>query len=62
MRLSIFETDCIDGTYLYIFFNSNAHIVEKNPSKFKIDNKELTTRKHFIDATREEVKVQQGYL
>lgn len=31
-------------------------IVEKNPSKFKIDNKELTTRKHFIDATRDEVK------
>lgn len=32
-------------------------IVEKNPTKFKIDNKEITTRKHFIDTTREEVKV-----
>lgn len=32
-------------------------IVEKNPSKFKIDNKEITTRKNFIDCTREEVKV-----
>ncbi|XP_019865381.2 syntaxin-6 [Aethina tumida] len=31
-------------------------IVEKNPSKFKIDNKELTIRKSFIDTTREEVK------
>jgi syntaxin 6 len=31
-------------------------IVEKNPSKFKIDNKELTIRKNFIDTTREEVK------
>ncbi|XP_017772405.1 PREDICTED: syntaxin-6 isoform X2 [Nicrophorus vespilloides] len=31
-------------------------IVEKNPSKFKLDNKELTTRKNFIDSTREEVK------
>lgn len=32
-------------------------ILEKNPSKFKIDNKELTGRKGFIDSTREEVKV-----
>ncbi|CAH1099045.1 unnamed protein product [Psylliodes chrysocephalus] len=32
-------------------------IVEKNPSKFKIDNKELTTRKHFIDSTKNEVKL-----
>ncbi|RZF32382.1 hypothetical protein LSTR_LSTR001846 [Laodelphax striatellus] len=31
-------------------------IVEKNPSKFKIDNKELTSRKNFIEQTREEVK------
>ncbi|XP_058054936.1 syntaxin-6 isoform X1 [Anopheles bellator] len=31
-------------------------IVEKNPSKFKIDNRELSTRRHFIDATRDEVK------
>ncbi|KAF5301705.1 hypothetical protein FQA39_LY10636 [Lamprigera yunnana] len=31
-------------------------IVEKNPSKFKIDNKELTSRKNFIDCTREDVK------
>lgn len=31
-------------------------IVEKNPSKFKIDNKELTIRKNFIEQTREEVK------
>ncbi|XP_031346404.1 syntaxin-6 [Photinus pyralis] len=31
-------------------------IVEKNPSKFKIDNKELTSRKNFIDCTRDDVK------
>uniref|UniRef100_A0A0V0G678 Putative snare protein tlg1/syntaxin 6 n=1 Tax=Triatoma dimidiata TaxID=72491 RepID=A0A0V0G678_TRIDM len=31
-------------------------IVEKNPSKFKIDNKELTSRRNFIEITREEVK------
>ncbi|KAJ8935166.1 hypothetical protein NQ318_015954 [Aromia moschata] len=29
---------------------------KKNPSKFKIDNKEITTRKHFIDSTKSEVK------
>lgn len=31
-------------------------IVEKNPSKFKIDNKELTKRKHFIDSTKNEIQ------
>jgi len=31
-------------------------IVEKNPTKFKLDNKELSSRKSFIDQTREEVK------
>lgn len=31
-------------------------IVEKNPNKFKIDNKELSSRRQFIDATRDEVK------
>lgn len=31
-------------------------IVEKNPSKFKIDNKELTKRKHFIDSTKGEIQ------
>ncbi|XP_076263208.1 syntaxin 6 [Rhynchophorus ferrugineus] len=30
-------------------------IVEKNPSKFKIDNKELTKRKNFIDSTKNEI-------
>lgn len=34
-----------------------ARIVEKNPTKFKIDNKELTVRRAFIEHTREEVKV-----
>lgn len=32
-------------------------IVEKNPTKFKIDNKELTCRKKFIDNTRDEIKL-----
>ncbi|XP_011299318.1 syntaxin-6 isoform X1 [Fopius arisanus] len=32
-------------------------IVEKNPTKFKIDNKELTYRRAFIDQTRDEVKI-----
>lgn len=32
-------------------------IVEKNPTKFKIDNKELTVQRSFIEQAREEVKV-----
>ncbi|XP_012268524.1 syntaxin-6 isoform X2 [Athalia rosae] len=32
-------------------------IVEKNPNKFKIDNKELTIRRNFIEKTREMVKI-----
>uniref|UniRef100_A0A182WCJ1 t-SNARE coiled-coil homology domain-containing protein n=1 Tax=Anopheles minimus TaxID=112268 RepID=A0A182WCJ1_9DIPT len=42
-----------------IFLNGvfpGLRIVEKNPSKFKIDNRELSSRRHFIDATRDEVK------
>ncbi|XP_037945346.1 syntaxin-6-like [Teleopsis dalmanni] len=31
-------------------------IVEKNPNKFRIDNRELSSRRHFIDSTRDEVK------
>lgn len=31
-------------------------IVEKNPLKFKIDNKELTKRKHFIVSTKNEIQ------
>lgn len=31
-------------------------IVEKNLNKFKIDQKELASRRYFIDATRDEVK------
>ncbi|XP_067630163.1 syntaxin-6 isoform X1 [Eurosta solidaginis] len=31
-------------------------IVEKNPNKFRIDNRELLSRRHFIDNTRDEVK------
>ncbi|KAL0280257.1 UNVERIFIED_CONTAM: hypothetical protein PYX00_001603 [Menopon gallinae] len=31
-------------------------IVEKNPTKFKLDNKELSIRRNFIDGTKEEVK------
>ncbi|XP_035735557.1 syntaxin-6-like isoform X2 [Vespa mandarinia] len=32
-------------------------IVEKNPTKFKIDNKELSVQRSFIEQTREEVKI-----
>ncbi|XP_063634422.1 syntaxin-6 [Cydia splendana] len=32
-------------------------IVEKNSSKFKIDNKEISDRRTFIEATKQEVKV-----
>lgn len=35
----------------------HIRIVEKNPTKFKIDNKELTVQRRFIEETREEVKV-----
>lgn len=31
-------------------------IVERNPQKFKLDNRELFARRQFIDATRDEVK------
>lgn len=40
-----------------LFLNYCIRIVEKNPTKFKIDNKELTSRRTFIDNTRNEVKV-----
>lgn len=33
-----------------------VRIVEKNPTKFRIDNRELSSRRHFIDNTRDEVK------
>lgn len=39
-----------------------VRIVEKNLSKFKIDQKELSSRRHFIDATRDEVKSMKGKL
>lgn len=39
--------------YAYVYIR----IVEKNPTKFKIDNKELTVQRSFIEQTREEVKV-----
>lgn len=32
------------------------NIVSKNPHKFKIDNRELFTRRNFIDCTRDEVR------
>ncbi|CAM6031775.1 unnamed protein product [Sphagnum compactum] len=32
-------------------------IVERNPQKFKLDNRELFARRQFIDATRDEVKL-----
>lgn len=32
------------------------NIVSKNPNKFKIDNRELFSRRNFIDTTRDEVR------
>ncbi|XP_032456509.1 syntaxin-6 isoform X1 [Nasonia vitripennis] len=37
-------------------------IVEKNPNKFKLDNKELTLRRNFVEQTGEEVKVMKDKL
>ncbi|XP_067209569.1 syntaxin-6 isoform X2 [Linepithema humile] len=37
-------------------------IVEKNPTKFKIDNKELTVQRSFIEQAREEVKIMKDKL
>ncbi|KAH8348052.1 hypothetical protein KR084_003454, partial [Drosophila pseudotakahashii] len=41
-----------------ILFAKAIHwkINSKNPSKFRIDNRELSSRRHFIDNTRDEVK------
>lgn len=47
--------------FFLLFLNNALHIVEKNPSKFKIDNKELTNRKLFIEQARDEVKVGFSY-
>ncbi|XP_020296072.1 syntaxin-6 isoform X3 [Pseudomyrmex gracilis] len=37
-------------------------IVEKNPTKFKVDNKELTIQRSFIEQAREEVKIMKDKL
>lgn len=37
-------------------------IVEKNSSKFKIDNKEICDRRTFIEATKQEVKVMKNKI
>ncbi|XP_045784951.1 syntaxin-6 [Maniola jurtina] len=37
-------------------------IVEKNSSKFKIDNKEISDRRTFIEATKQEVKVMKSKM
>nr|CAD7585897.1 unnamed protein product [Timema genevievae] len=48
----------IIGSIVYCESDALDHVTtEKNPGKFKIDNKELSSRKSFIDQTREEVKV-----
>lgn len=48
---------CIYKNYFKVFLNPiTARIVEKNPNKFRIDNRELLSRRHFIDNTRDEVK------
>lgn len=37
-------------------------IVEKNSSKFKIDNREISDRRTFIEATKQEVKVMKSKM
>lgn len=45
-------------TILLVLLNSECpRIVEKNPRKFKIDGGELSSRRTFIEHTKEEVKV-----
>ncbi|XP_047543394.1 putative syntaxin 6 isoform X2 [Vanessa atalanta] len=41
---------------------NKSRIVEKNSSKFKIDNKEICDRRTFIEATKQEVKVMKGKM
>lgn len=41
---------------MHFIWTDTITIVEKNLSKFKIDQKELNSRRYFIDATRDEVK------
>lgn len=50
-----FTTICLIQFYKYSL-TLKLPIVEKNPHKFKIDKKELSSRRYFIDATRDEVK------
>lgn len=40
----------------WFFLTFFLSIVEKNPTKYKLDNKELSSRKNFIEDTRDEVK------
>lgn len=48
-------------TILLVLLNSECpRIVEKNPRKFKIDGGELSSRRTFIEHTKEEVKVRLG--
>lgn len=49
-KISVFKINFLNN-------HTKTRIVEKNPSKFKIDNKELVFRRRFIEETREEVKV-----
>ncbi|KYN06483.1 Syntaxin-6 [Cyphomyrmex costatus] len=46
----------------FIVLNACVRIVEKNPTKFKIDNKELTVQRSFIEQAREEVKIMKDKL
>lgn len=56
--IQILSSSILEGFSLtFLFFSlCSARIVEKNPTKFRIDNRELSSRRHFIDNTRDEVK------
>ena len=44
-----------DQSYINLILPNHIQIVEKNPSKFRIDATELAVRRSFIQTTREEV-------
>ncbi|KYQ50189.1 Gamma-soluble NSF attachment protein [Trachymyrmex zeteki] len=62
LRSIEWDLDDLEDTIFYIVLNACVRIVEKNPTKFKIDNKELTVQRSFIEQAREEVKIMKDKL
>ncbi|EFN82669.1 Syntaxin-6 [Harpegnathos saltator] len=61
-RISFSFFTRFERNFLCCILNAYARIVEKNPTKFKIDNKELTVQRSFIEQAREEVKIMKDKL